>query len=326
MRATDCHVRRHGRRSGYIGRLSRRGESQPTNNAMSHGHPYQQIGIVGTGRVAIAIGLALQSHSLQPVLIWGRSLARTAAVAASIGRARAEDDLQTLARACDLLILAVSDDALEACIEQLAKTSDSASGFVFHVSGKSGAALLAPLHARGWRTAAIHPAMTFTGNSQSEVEQMVGASFAVTGDSDAASEVGRAIVALLGGVPVDIGEAHRPLYHAALCHSANHLVTLIAGACDALAKAGADDPAALLAPLVRAALDNALARGMAGLSGPLLRGDVGTITGHLAGMGKDSPLLLPAYRAMALATLDAVKGQGHDMAILECRAVLEDGI
>jgi predicted short-subunit dehydrogenase-like oxidoreductase (DUF2520 family) len=114
----------------------------------------------------------------------------------------------------------------------------------------------------------------------------------------------RQIVGLLGGVTVEIAEERRPLYHAALCHASNHLVTLMAGASHALTATGVDDPAALLAPLVRAALENSLERGFAALSGPLLRGDEQTVAGHLAALATDCPALLPAYRAMALATLD----------------------
>lgn len=191
---------------------------------------------------------------------------------------------------CDLIILAVSDDALEPCIHQLAAVAESAPAFAFHVSGRSGAGILAPLDAKGWGTAAVHPAMTFTGDPITEAQQMIGARFAVTASTAQSVAKARAIVALLGGVPVEISEAHRPLYHAALCHGANHLVTLIVGATEALAAAGVDDPAALLAPLARAALANGLGKGMAGLSGPLLRGDAATIGGHLVALRQDCPL------------------------------------
>jgi predicted short-subunit dehydrogenase-like oxidoreductase (DUF2520 family) len=85
---------------------------------------------------------------------------------------------------------------------------------------------------------------------------------------------------------------------------------LLDGSFGALRSAGVDDPAALLAPLVRAALENSLAQGFAALSGPLLRGDGETIVRHLAALADHSPELLPAYRAMALATLDAIARSG----------------
>ena len=151
-----------------------------------------------------------------------------------------------------------------------------------------------------------HVPVPFTGDPAAEVARMQGARFAITGADAPSIAAARRLVALLGGVAVEVAEEHRALYHAALCHAANHLVTLIAGASDALVAAGVAEPGALLAPLVRAALDNSLDRGIDALSGPLLRGDRDTIGNHLTALNAHTPELLPAYRAMALATLDAL--------------------
>ena len=267
--------------------------------------PYRHIGIIGTGRVASAIGLALAGHSREPLLIWGRNRAKCADAVGVIGRAQATGNLARIASDCDLIMLAVADDALAGIVVAMAQAARAdLPRFIFHVSGRSGVAILEPLRSASSMTAAIHPAMTFTGNPPSEVEHMVTARFAVTGSSEQASAAAQDVVNLLGGVTVAIAEAQRELYHAALCHGANHLVTLIAGSCQALAAAGVAEPDALLAPLVRAALDASLRQGMAGLSGPLLRGDEETIDKHLAALGQHCPTLLPTYGAMALATLD----------------------
>ena len=268
-------------------------------------HPaYRQIGLIGTGRVARALGLALAPHSAAPILVQGRNPDHAAAAVAAIGHAQAVALSSSLSSHCDLILLAVADDALPAVIADLATMPLSAT--ICHVSGRSGAALLDPLRAQGATTAAVHPVMTFTGNPAAEVARMHGARFAITGADAPAIAAARRLVALLGGVAVEVAEAHRPLYHAALCHAANHLVTLIAGAADALIAAGVAEPGALLAPLVRAALDNSLDRRIHALSGPLLRGDRQTIGNHLTALRAHAPELLPAYRAMALATLDAL--------------------
>ncbi|MDO7833991.1 DUF2520 domain-containing protein [Sphingobium sp. HBC34] len=268
--------------------------------------PFSRIGIIGAGRVARAMALALGRHAAAPPLIWARDPARARAAAVPVGASVAAS-LAAIA-ACDLIVIAVSDDAIAPVVAALAPAIGD-SPFIFHVSGRSGAALLAPLAAWGARTAAIHPAMTFTGDPRAEMVRMVDAHFAVT--SGTAMAQARQVVALLGGVAVEIAEDRRTLYHAALCHAANHLVTLIAGSCDALAAAGVAQPHALVAPLVRAALDNSLEAGFAALSGPLLRGDAETIAGHVAAIGTGHAPLLPAYRAMAQATLDMLAGTGH---------------
>ena len=234
----------------------------------------------------------------------GRNPDHAAAAVEAIGRAQAVALSTSLSSHCDLILLAVADDALPAVIADLATMPLSAT--ICHVSGRSGAALLDPLRAQGATTAAVHPAMTFTGDPAAEVARMQGARFAITGADAPAIAAARRLVALLGGVAVEVAEEHRALYHAALCHAANHLVTLIAGASDALVAAGVAEPGALLAPLVRAALDNSLDRGIDALSGPLLRGDRQTIGNHLTALRAHAPELLPAYRAMAIATLDAL--------------------
>lgn len=274
---------------------------------------FRQFGIIGSGRVAQALALGFAPYSAAPPFLWGRSPDHVRAAVAGTGCAAAQEAGQILAR-CDAVAIAVSDDALADVVAEMAPLvpADHAP-FVFHVSGRSGAAVLAPLRAAGASTAAIHPAMTFTGAPESEVRRMAGARFAITGSTPEASDGAHGIVALLGGVAVEIAEERRALYHAALCHASNHLVTLIAGASDALGDAGVDDPAALLAPLVRAALENSLAQGFAGLSGPLLRGDHHTIGDHLDALGAFSPALLPAYRAMARATLDELARRGRDI-------------
>ena len=268
---------------------------------------FHQPGIVGAGRVAQALALALRPHAIAPPMLWGRSPEKARSAAAGVD-AVMEPDLDRLIARCDLIIIAVADDALADVVSRMAATLPaSRSPFVFHVSGRSGAAVLQPLHEAGAMTAAIHPAMTFTGDPESEVGRMAGARFAITAATGEAIERARHIVAALGGVAVEIAEERRALYHAALCHASNHLVTLVSGAAQGLNDAGVDDPAALLAPLIRAALENSLAHGFAGLSGPLLRGDAQTIGGHLETLGMHSPALLPAYVAMARATLDELE-------------------
>lgn len=271
---------------------------------------YHRVGIAGTGRVARALALALAPLSAEPLLIWGRAPDHARAAAGAVGAAAA-DSIEAVVAGCDLIVVAVADAALAGVTARLADAlKPGHEPFVCHVSGGSGAAILAPLADRGALIAAVHPAMTFTGDPAQEVGRMTGARFAITAPDGEALAEARTLVSSLGGVAVEIAEERRALYHAALSHAANHLVTLMSGASHALSAAGADEPEALLAPLVRAALENSLDHGFDALSGPLLRGDAATIRTHLAAIARDCPGLLPAYRAMALATLDALAKAG----------------
>src|SRR5690606_8572241 len=124
-------------------------------------------------------------------------------------------------------------------------------------SGRLGVEALSAAASAGAIPLAIHPAMTFTGTSL-DLDRMVGATFAVTAPS-AFLPIAQALVVEMGGEPVVLDDAARPLYHAALVHGANHVVTLVSQAAALLADAGVEDPGRLLGPLVHASIDGALA-------------------------------------------------------------------
>ncbi|CCA93980.1 putative cytoplasmic protein [Novosphingobium sp. PP1Y] len=244
-------------------------------------------------------------------MVWGRTPAKCCEAVGHLSHAQAVSSLSDIVDACDVVAIAVADDAIPEIVRAITEAGAlSQAPLVFHVSGGSGTAVLEPLRQMGAQTAAIHPAMTFTGDPKLELERMAGSRFAVTGSSPESSQIAQSIVEALGGISVEVPEAHRALYHAALCHAANHLVTLFAGASHALRAAGVEDPAGLLAPLACAALENSIANGFDALSGPVLRGDTETIRRHLAALEGDCPELLPTYRAMALATVEELERRG----------------
>jgi predicted short-subunit dehydrogenase-like oxidoreductase (DUF2520 family) len=108
-----------------------------------------------------------------------------------------------------------------------------------------------------------------------------------------------------------VPEEMRTLYHAGLAHGANHLVTLVTEAMEILSAAGAEDPASTLRPLLTAALDNALAQGDAALTGPIVRGDLGTVEAHLRDIEANAPQTLASYVALARATLGRAVTDGR---------------
>ena len=237
------------------------------------------IGVISAGKVGAVLGAALRAA--------GHSLVGVHAVSEA-SQERADVllpgvpllEVEQIAERSELLLLAVPDDELAGLIEYLASSGSLTSGqLLVHTSGRHGAGVFKPLTEQGAIGLAVHPAMTFTGLSL-DVQRLNGASFAVTGPAPFIP-IAQALVVEMGGEPVHIAEADRALYHAALAHAANHLVTIMGQSQQALASIGVDDPSHYLGPLVRAALDNALAAGETALTGPVIRGDSGTVTEHL---------------------------------------------
>ena len=182
-----------------------------------------------------------------------------------------------------------------------------------HTSGSHGLRVLEPATQLGARPVALHPAMTFTGTAR-DLDRLADCVFGVTAGPEE-REWAEQVVAELGGSAMWVPEELRSLYHAGLAHGANHLVTLVTQAMELLGAAGADDPAAILRPLLQAALDNALAEGDAALTGPIVRGDVNTVRAHLAEIARTAPDTLPSYVALARATLDRVVTDGRVLPI-----------
>ena len=231
------------------------------------------IGIIGAGKVGAVLGAALRGaeHAIIGV-----------SAVSDASRERAETllpgvpvlDVQDIVERAELVLLAVPDDALGPLVEGLAKLGAWQPGqLVAHTSGRFGVGILHPVRAAGAIPLALHPAMTFTGMSL-DLTRLLDCTFGVTADA-AMLPIAQALVVEMGAEPVAIAEADRTLYHAALAHGSNHLVTLVAQASQLLREVGVEAPERMLGPLLRATLENALASGESALTGPVARGDVG---------------------------------------------------
>lgn len=268
-----------------------------------------RVGVVGAGRVGAVLAAALGAAGHEIVAVAGESEAsrkRAAALLPGVEIAKPS----AVARACDLLLLTVPDDMLANVAEMLSASGAIRAGqYVAHTSGRHGLAVLEPVRTVGAHPLAVHPAMTFTG-TELDLTRLSGCVFGVTAEDDERA-LAESLVADLGGRPMWVPEERRTLYHAGLAHGANHLVTLVAEAMEMLVAAGGDNPADTLRPLLEAALDNALRKGDAALTGPIVRGDVETVRAHLADLTLNAPHTLPSYVAMARATLDRAAADGR---------------
>ena len=217
--------------------------------------------------------------------------------------------------AAELVLLAIPDDALADLAQGLSTTGAWQAGqIVAHTSGRHGAAVLDPVRRHQAFPIAIHPAMTFTGTAM-DLERLPDCCFGVTADPRILP-IASALVLDMGAEPVTIQEEDRVAYHCALAHGSNHLVTLTSQAMQILDSAGVDQPAHVLRPLLYAALDNALRLRDAALTGPVSRGDVGTVATHLDVLRERTPDVEPTYEALATATVARAVENGRLRAAL----------
>jgi predicted short-subunit dehydrogenase-like oxidoreductase (DUF2520 family) len=265
------------------------------------------VGVVGAGRVGAVLGSALRAAGHAVVGVSAVSLA---------SRERAEVmlpgvpilEVPDVVERAELVLLAVPDDVLATLVEGLATVGAWQPGqLVVHTSGRFGWRVLQPAVACGAIPLALHPAMTFSGTSL-DLVRLVDCCFGVTAPGPVLP-IAQALVVEMGAEPVVVAEEARPLYHAALAHGANHLVTLVAQSLELLRSAGIEPADRVLAPLLSAALDNALRAGDGALTGPVARGDAGTVASHLAAIEPEG--IRAAYRALARATAERALESGR---------------
>jgi len=273
-------------------------------------HPARlSVGVVGFGRVGATLAVGLQRAGHHVAAVSGATAAtrrRAARTLPDVEVLPAED----VVRRSDAVLLTVPDDALADVVETLAAQGCFRPGqLVVHTSGRSGLAVLEPATRAGAAPFALHPAMAFTGAPE-DPDRLSGATWGVTTlpELRAAAEV---LVVELGGEPVWVPDEARAVYHAALTWGASYVVTLETAAADLLAGAGVEAPQRVLAPLLGAALDNALRHGDAGLTGPIARGDSGTVAAHLVALRDRAPEMVPAYVALARLTADRALQSGR---------------
>jgi predicted short-subunit dehydrogenase-like oxidoreductase (DUF2520 family) len=262
------------------------------------------LGFVGSGRAArsLARSLARRGHRLL-IARRGDSAER---LSADLGAdlVAAEEALAS----ADVTILAVPDGKVARLAERLA--ADAAAGeqrVVLHLAGSLGLEALTPLAQAGYATAAMHPLQVLSG-----WRIPPGTTFAVEADAAARPLVTR-LVADLNGVEIELPAGARVAYHAAAVIAANLGMTLLAEAVDLLEQRGIDRGEALqgLSGLVRGGLEASLDSGLpAALTGPVTRGDAGTVAAHLEALAAD-PDLQAAYRAVSRLALRQARKDGR---------------
>lgn len=264
-----------------------------------------KIGIVSAGKAGAVLGAALRGAGHTIVGAYARSEASMERLENLLPGVPAAE-IKDISVAADMILLAVPDDELGPLVDGMARLGLFRQGhLVVHVAGRYGTSVLAPAVQSGAIALALHPAMTFTGTSL-DLKRLIDCPIAVTGNA-MFLPIGEALAVEMEGRAVVVAEEDRGLYHAALCHGANHVVTLVTQAMRMLEAAGIEDPGGYLGPLVEASLDGALRSGEALLTGPVVRGDAGTVADHLqavdalaaTGDYADIPV---TYRSLAWAT------------------------
>ncbi len=274
-----------------------------------------RIGIIGAGRVGTCLAGYLAARGYPVAGFFSRTFASAQTAAGAIG-GQAYTDLCALATDSDVVLITTPDDAIAQTAAALAAgLSEGKRRVYIHTSGATPAAALSPLAPHAAGLFALHPIYSFSGRYLPP-EEVARIPVTVEGQGE------DAFIKEAFPHAVSIPAAQKPLYHAALCMASNFLVTLMAHAWHAAEGAGL--PPEMLRPLVEKTVENLFVQGPeAALTGPISRGDAGTVRAHLAALGDETDFyqILGRYTAQ-LAEQAGRLDQTQRNKILE---VLQDG-
>jgi predicted short-subunit dehydrogenase-like oxidoreductase (DUF2520 family) len=209
-----------------------------------------------------------------------------------------------------VLWITMPDGAIAKVAAELASRQSWRGRFVFHCSGALTSDVLEPLRAKGAKVASVHPVMTFAANT---VPDLRGVAFGLEGDT-AAVGVARRIVKDLGGVPVEVRNEDKVMYHAFGAFASPLVIGLMAALEDVGAAAGFERNKlrAIAGPLLRQTLENYLEHGgSVAFTGPFVRGDVAVIERHLEAL-RETPLAREVYLALAKVALKNLPVKNRD--------------
>jgi len=266
--------------------------------------------IIGTGMVGTTIGFLLRKAGYKITAISDKSPAALKKAKAYIGAEPFRDPQEAIQKA-DCILITTPDDAISSACGEIALCPSIKNKFVFHMSGAGDLDILGAAKKAGAAVASIHPLQSFSSIDQA-IKNIPGSYFAITSDKKSQAPA-RNIVLNLGGIPFFISSNQKPLYHAAACIASNYLVALMNTVESIYQAIGLNEKDAKKAylPLVYGSLRNIENSGsIPSLTGPIARGDSGTIKKHISAINKNLPQYSSLYSSLGLIAVKVAQKKG----------------
>ena len=274
----------------------------------------QSIALIGPGRVGCAVSkrLHLAGYPLTAIISRNRQRGEEACSYIGCGQVLVSDQLAKAASA-QIILLAVPDDHIQNLASQLQDSCQlSEQTTLVHFSGLHSAEIMHRDTSPAMRLS-LHPLLPFADRQQA-FENLQLCPCAIETNSFQTLVLAKELVTAIGGYSFTLDRKVKPIYHAAASIASNYLVTLLAAARDLLVNCGieSEDAIPMLLPLVQTSLDNVKVLGPEqGLSGPIVRGDIGTISEHIKALENGAPELLNLYLLMGKLTATMSQDSGR---------------
>jgi len=274
------------------------------------------VAIIGAGRVGSSMGFLLQRAGFTVASVVARSRESAESAAAFIGTGEPTTDVGHTAANAGIILITTPDRAIRETCDRIAAAGIRPGSIVVHTSGAHSLDLLSGASAKGAYRAVLHPLQSLASREQG-IKTLPGSYFRIEADPAALAMV-KEIVQALGGVELGLpkwtpDKESAALYHAGAVAVSNYFVALVDYGLKFYQALGADKKEALKAvlPLIRGTLDNIETLGIPdALTGPIMRGDIETVQGHLSAMENRAPQLTGLYKELARQTISVAREKG----------------
>jgi predicted short-subunit dehydrogenase-like oxidoreductase (DUF2520 family) len=273
------------------------------------GRKMQKIGFIGAGKVGTALAVLLTRKGYMVAAIYDDTLSAAARLHALVNNCTIANNSQQVADIVDLIFITTPDGVIEQVASQI-KWAQGKS--VVHCSGADSTAILEKARQDGATVGVFHPLQTFAGITQA-IENIPGTTFAIEAAEPLLTTL-TDMAASLGGNWIQLKAEDKAAYHAAAVFASNYLVTLVKMATDLWQtfEIPLDQAVKALLPLIRGTLHNIETIGLPQcLTGPIARGDIGTIRKHLIEIRIKTPEILPVYKELGLQTIPIALAKGN---------------
>ena len=267
-----------------------------------------KVGFIGAGTVGTALAIRLSERGFQVVAVSSRSQASAEKLAREIDGCEAINNNQAVADAAELVFITTPDGAIASVVSEVKWQAGQA---VIHCSGADSTATLEPARQSGARVGAFHPLQTFASVKQA-IDNISGSTFAIEAEEPLLITL-KDMATALEGHWIELKAEDKVIYHAAAVIACNYLVTLVKLATDLWQTfdVPTDEATRALMPLLRGTLNNIDNVGIPQcLTGPIARGDSGTINKHIDALGKVAPEVLSTYRELGRQTIPVALAKG----------------
>ncbi|HHP7238778.1 Rossmann-like and DUF2520 domain-containing protein [Longibacter sp.] len=258
------------------------------------------VTVLGAGAVGTALARRMAGAGITVAGVISRDVSAADRLAAAVDASVAASNEEALPASTRAVFLCVPDDVIGDVAYRLAQIDHPwHKTVVAHTSGAVPAAVLGVLSGEGAALLSLHPMQTFPGPDHPGAFDDI---FVGLEGDPIAVEYGAALVRRLGARPLRLSANEKTRVHAAAALASNGLAALLAVVREVLGTAGIapDDATAVVQPLIDRTWSNLSQESPeSAMTGPVARGDSGTIRKHLDALQSAAPHLLPVYCALA---------------------------